>query len=183
MQQSNVAYRAATLMLVCVALTGCLGIPDNATAVRDFDAARYLGKWYEIARLDHRFERGLSNVTAHYSMRDDGGIDVVNRGYNVATGQWQEAKGKAYFIESPDVGRLKVTFFWPFYGAYNIIDLDQDAYDLALVVGPDYKYLWILARTPQITAAQRARLVGKARALGFPTDDLIFVDHDAGLRP
>ena len=105
---------------------GCSGIPEGTSAVRDFELERYLGTWYEIARLDHRFERGLSNVTATYTRRDGGGVDVLNRGYDSEAGEWEEAKGKAFFVESPDVGHLKVSFFGPFYGAYNIIELEDD---------------------------------------------------------
>lgn len=164
---------AATFTL----LTGCVGIPDGVTAVRGFEAERYLGTWYEIARLDHRFERGLSNVTATYSRREDGGIDVVNRGYDESAGEWDEAAGKAYFVDAPDIGRLKVSFFGPFYGAYNVVRLDED-YQWSLVVGPNRSYLWLLARTPVLEPAVREQLVATAAELGFPVAELIWVVHD-----
>ena len=145
--------------------------------VREFDLERYLGTWYEIARLDHRFERGLSNVTATYSMRADGGVNVLNRGYDASSGEWDEASGKAYFVEEPDVGRLKVSFFGPFYGGYNIVELDKEDYRHALVVGPNRNYLWILARTPALDDGTLQALVGTATRLGFPTNELIYVDH------
>lgn len=145
--------------------------------ISNFDLERYLGTWYEIARLDHKFERGLSNVTATYSLRDDGGVRVVNRGYNEETGKWDEAVGKAYFVESPDKGRLKVSFFGPFYGGYNIIEIDQVEYQYSMVAGPNRSYLWILARTPELEPGLLDRLVGRARELGFSTDELIFVEH------
>lgn len=157
-------------------LFGCTGIPDGVMPVTGFDAERYLGTWYEIARLDHRFERGLTDVTATYTARDDGGIDVVNRGYDAESGEWQEATGRAYFVDSRDTGRLKVSFFGPFYGAYNIAELGAD-YDHALVTGPNRSYLWILARRPQLDADVRERLVAKAASLGFPVDELISVPH------
>ncbi len=161
---------------------GCTGIPEGTTVVRDFEVERYLGTWYEIARLDHRFERGLSNVTATYTPRDGGGVGVVNRGYDDEEGRWDEAKGKAFFVEGPDVGRLKVSFFGPFYGAYNIIELDDD-YRYSLVAGPNRSYLWILARSPDLEEATLARLIKKAEELGFPTDELIRVRHEDPAAP
>jgi apolipoprotein D and lipocalin family protein len=159
-----------------VGLFGCTGVPEGIEPVSGFDIERYLGTWYEVARLDHRFERGLSEVTATYNLRDDGGVHVLNRGFNDETGIWKDAKGKAYFIGDPDVGRLKVSFFGPFYGSYNIFELDEQ-YRYAMVAGPDRSYLWILAREPELDTATLERLVGRATELGFPTDDLIFVEH------
>ncbi|NNF66138.1 MAG: lipocalin [Gammaproteobacteria bacterium] len=159
-------------------LLGCTGIPDNAEVVNNFELDRYLGTWYEIARMDHRFERGLSNVQAQYSMRDDGGVRVLNRGYNDEKNEWSEAEGRAYFIDSPDTGRLKVSFFGPFYGAYNIIDLDKENYNYAMIIGPDTDYLWILARQPSLDPDVLQRLIDKASKLGVATDGLIFPAHD-----
>lgn len=159
-------------------ITGCLGMPENATAIRDFELERYLGTWYEIARLDHRFERGLTRVQAQYSLREDDGVRVVNRGFDEKNGKWSESVGKAYFVGDSDIGRLKVSFFGPFYGAYNIVDLDQENYRYAMVVGPNTRYLWILARDRKLDPAIVDRLVTKAKGLGFPVDDLIFPEHD-----
>ncbi|WP_413510771.1 lipocalin family protein [Serratia liquefaciens] len=133
--------------------------PKNIKVVNDFDSQRYLGTWYEIARFDHRFERGLK---------------VVNRGFNTQKQQWQESTGKAYFTGSPQVAALKVSFFGPFYGGYNVIELDAD-YRYALVCGPNRGYLWILSRTPTLDAATRDRLVQTAKNNGFDTDKLIWV--------
>lgn len=163
-------------------LAGCTGIPDGTRAVSDFRLDPYLGRWYEIARLPHGFEEGLSCVTATYSRRADGGIDVVNRGYNLAEDQWEIAEGKAYFIEEPNIGRLKVSFFGPFYGGYNILELDDD-YRHALVAGPDRDYLWILAREPEIDEATYRSLVRRARELGFPINELIRVEQGAVCPP
>lgn len=165
---------------LCVALLialmpGCTAIPDGVTAVGGFDADRYLGKWYEIARLEHSFERGLEQVSAEYSKRDDGGIRVLNRGYNPQTKEWKQAEGKAYFIGDPGIGRLRVSFFGPFYSSYNIIDLDKDNYQYALVCGPDRSYLWILSRTPQMDEAVQQRLRGKAKQWGFAVEEMINV--------
>lgn len=158
-------------------LLGCTGAPEGVSLVTGFELQKYLGTWYEIARLDHRFERGLSNVTAEYSMRSDGGVRVVNRGFNAESGEWQEAVGKAYFAGDSDVGQLKVSFFGPFYGGYNILALDRKAYQFSLVAGPSRDYLWLLSRTPQMDPATIEELVRIAADLGFATDDLIFVDQ------
>ncbi len=163
--------------LALLALAGCAAAPDGVTPVTGFELQRYLGTWHEIARLDHSFERGLSRVTAEYSMRDDGGVHVINRGLDDASGEWDEAIGKAYFVGESDVGQLKVSFFGPFYGGYNIVALDKDDYQYSLVAGPSRKYLWILSRTPQLEQATIDRLIGIAADLGFPTDELIFVEQ------
>ena len=168
------------LVIAGTALLGaCSGTPDGVEPVRGFELDRYLGTWYEVARLDHRFERGLRNVTATYSLRDDGGVRVVNRGFDTEAGQWDEAAGKAYFVGAEDVGRLKVSFFGPFYGGYNVIELDKAGYQYALVAGPDRSYLWILSRTPELSPERLRTLIDKAASLGFATDELIFVDHAA----
>jgi len=168
-----------TAIVICWALlaAGCTGLPQGVTPVSDFDVNRYLGKWYEIARLDHGFESGLEQVTAQYSFRRDGGLRVVNRGFDVASGQWRVAEGKAYFIDDTRTGRLKVSFFGPFYGSYNIIALDQSGYRYALVCGPDTSYLWILARSPDLDKSIVEELVAHAADLGFDTRQLIYVRH------
>lgn len=169
---------AITIIIVGWLAGGCVGVPDGVTPVRNFELERYLGTWYEIARLDHSFERGLTNVTATYSMRDDGGVKVINRGYNTDDGKWETAEGRAYFVDDPDTGRLKVSFFWIFYGGYNIIALDQENYEYALVCGPDTGYLWILAREPDLEQTVIDNLVKQAEAANFPTNELIWVAHD-----
>ena len=171
------------LIRVCLAgamplwLWGCTGVPDGLTPVDGFQVERYLGTWYEIARLDHPFERGLSRVTATYEQRDDGTIGVLNRGFNAGTGEWEEAAGKARFAGAEDIASLEVSFFGPFYGGYHVIVLDRDDYAYALVSGPSRDYLWILARRPELSQVVLDALVAKASRLGFPTRDLIFVEH------
>ena len=166
-----------TICLLLFFLSGCTGMPEGATPVKDFELQRYLGKWYEIARLDHRFERDLTHVTAEYSLLPDGGVRVVNRGFDTQKKQWQEAEGKAYPVGDPATGQLKVSFFGPFYGGYNIIELDSKDYSYSLVSGPNLSYLWILSRTPKLPQAVLDQLLQKAKALGFDTDDLIYVDQ------
>lgn len=173
---SEAANLRLTLWLACALLAGCARIPDGLEPVRGFEPDRYLGTWYEIARLDHRFERNLTRVTATYAARQDGGIDVVNRGYDPGSGEWREARGRARFTGPRDVAQLEVSFFGPFYGGYNVIALDSD-YSLALVAGPTRSYLWILARKPEAPPADVERLVERARELGFDTGQLIYVSH------
>lgn len=163
--------------IVMLFLGGCVRLPEGVEPITHFDVSRYLGTWYEIARLDHSFERGLSQVTAQYSMEEDGAIRVINRGYDRTGNKWKEARGKAYFVESPGTGRLKVSFFGPFYGGYNIVELDQEQYAYALVCGPNRSYLWILSRTSTLNEATLQALVAKAKSLGFDTDRLIYVEH------
>ena len=162
------------LGLLCVFLSACAGIPEGIQPVTGFQVERYLGKWYDRARLDHPFERGLEQVSAEYSQREDGDIRVLNRGFNTRQQKFEEAEGRAKFVGQPDVGQLKVSFFGPFYGGYNIVELDPN-YQYVLVAGNNRDYLWILARTPQLEAAVQQRLVAKAKSLGFATDQLIFV--------
>jgi apolipoprotein D and lipocalin family protein len=165
------------LLLLLALLSACTGVPEGVQPVTGFQADRYLGRWYEIARLDHGFERGLSRVTAEYTRRDDGSIAVLNRGWSDAEKRWKQAEGTARFVQSPDIGFLKVSFFGPFYGSYVVFELDRQDYRYALVSGPDKSYLWMLARSPTLDAATRDRLVARAAAAGFDTSQLIFVDQ------
>jgi apolipoprotein D and lipocalin family protein len=165
-------------LVLILLLTGCVGTPDNVKPVDNFKLEKYLGKWYEIARLDHPFERGLSRVTAEYSLRDDGGLRIINRGYSTKENEWKEAEGKAYFVKGPDQGYLKASFFGPFYGSYIVFELDHENYQYSLVCGPDKSYFWILARGPQISEEIKNLLISKAAALGFDTRELIYVNHD-----
>ena len=167
-----------SLLLIAALLSGCTGIPDGVTAINGFEISRYMGTWYEIARLDHRFERGLNKISATYTLREDGGVNVINKGWNQADGEWEQAEGKAYFVEQPDKGRLKVSFFGPFYGGYNIIELDKKDYAYSMVTGPDKSYFWILSRTRHLPKATLEALIEKAKQLDFDTDKLIFVDQD-----
>lgn len=168
-----VAISALSLTLVaCKSPTP----PKGVTPVSPFDANRYLGKWYEIARLDHRFERGKDHVTATYAQRNDGGISVLNRGYDPVKKQWSESDGKAYFTGNPNIAALKVSFFGPFYGGYNVIALDDD-YQYALVSGPNRDYLWILSRQPKIPDSVKQDYLTTAKRLGFAVDKLIWVNQ------
>lgn len=162
-------------MISLAVFCGCTGIPRGVDVAQDFDVQRYQGTWHEIARLDHRFERGLTHVSATYTPRSDGGVDVENKGYDSKRGRWKRIQGRAYLLDAADKGRLKVTFFWPFYSAYNVIALDREAYTYAMVCGPNRDYLWILAREKVLRASVLDDLTAQALRLGFDTTGLILV--------
>ena len=153
------------------------GIPDRAKAVKNFDAKRYLGRWYEVARLDFYWERGLDNVTATYSLKPNGDIKVVNRGWDDKHAKWKQSIGKAKSVGDPSEARLKVSFFGPFYAGYNVIAIDKD-YQYALVVGESTDYMWILSRTGQIPEAVKRDYLSQARAIGSDIDKLVWVKQD-----
>ena len=166
-----------SIALLATLFTGCTGIPKNVEPVSGFELERYLGKWYEIARMDHSFERGLSRVTAEYSMREDGGVQVLNKGYSEAEDDWKDAEGKAYFVGDSATGHLKVSFFGPFYASYVVAMLDQQNYQYAFITGPDTDYLWLLARTPDVDETIRQSFVEFSQEKGFATEELIWVEH------
>jgi len=153
-----------------------VGIPDKATAVQNFDSEKYLGKWYEIARFDFKFEKNMNQVTATYSKNEDGTIKVDNKGYDYVKNEWKQSIGEARFVNSETEARLKVSFFKPFWAGYNVIDLDKD-YQYALVAGKDLDYLWILSREKTIPDDVKMRLVEKAKSIGYDTSRLIWVDQ------
>ena len=155
----------------------CSTIPKNAQAVKPFDKEKYLGKWFEIARLDFKFEKNLNNTTANYSLNDNGTIKVVNKGYNTKKEKWQEAEGKAKFVGDSNIAMLKVSFFGPFYAGYNVIAIDDD-YKYALVAGRNLEYLWILSRETSIPENIKSDYLKVAKNIGYKTEDLIWVKHD-----
>lgn len=171
--------RIFLVLVLSMLLASCLGMPETVTPVKNFDLNRYLGKWYEIARLDHSFERGLEKITAEYSLREDGGVKVLNSGYSVENKKWEVAEGKAYFVGNNTEGYLKVSFFGPFYGSYVIFGLDQENYQYAFISGPDTSYLWLLSRTSDLPQPVIDKFTQMAKDRGFDTDKLIFVDHEA----
>ena len=174
-----------SIILSCTALllaAGCKAEnPEfNVTienTVQELDLDRYLGKWYEIARFDHSFERGLVGATANYSLREDGKIKVLNTGYKDSfEGKFNEAEAKAYIPDENYPGALKVSFFLFFYSDYWVLDLDED-YTFALVGSKSSKYLWILSRTPEMAPADLQRVLNKAVSLGYNTGNLIWVEQ------
>jgi len=162
-------------------LTGCKTYekPDRVSPVENFRLTEYLGTWYEIVRLEHRFEKGMEAISATYSMRDDGGVKVLNKGYRTEEKEWSEAEGKAYFVQSADKGFLKVSFFGPFYGSYIVMDTDYKTY--TMISGPDLSYFWILSRTPTLDQKILQRLLAKAEEAGFDTSKLIYPDQGMNL--
>lgn len=158
-------------------LNSCATIPKGAEAVKPFNKEKYLGKWYEIARLDFKYERNLDNTTAEYFLNDDGTIKVVNQGYNTRNEEWKKATGKAKFVGEENIAMLKVSFFGPFYSGYNVIALD-DEYRYALIAGESLKYLWILSRKTNVPDEIKNKYLKIAEDIGYNTSDLIWVKHD-----
>jgi len=159
-------------------LNSCsVGIPKGATAIKNFDSDKYLGKWYEIARFDYRFEKNMDNVTANYSLNPDGSIKVQNQGYNYVKKEWKESIGEARFVNDKSEARLKVSFFKPIWAGYNVIDID-DNYQNALVVGNSTKYIWILSRNKEMPESIKERFLAKAKKLGYDINALIWVQHN-----
>lgn len=167
------------LAVAALALSGCSSTrpPEGITPVTPFDLARYEGRWYEVARLDHSFERGMTDVSATYQRQADGSVRVLNRGFDTGKNDWRQAEGKALFTGDANTASLKVSFFGPFYGGYHVAALDAD-YQWALVVGPDRSYCWILSRTRRLPPGVREQLIARASALGIDTQALIWVTHE-----
>ena len=155
--------------------------PPDVTPVLDFDVERYAGRWYEIARTDQQHEKGLVRTQAYYSLNDNGSLEVTNRGFDPEKNQWEEAVGKARFIGKSTVAALKLSFFGPFYGGYNVVALDP-AYQWALVVGSSVDSMWILSRKPYLSDEVRGMLLSKARALGVEEGKIVWVQQD-GVNP
>lgn len=167
------------IVLSILMISACTGLPKDIKPVNNFELDRYLGTWYEIARLNHSFEEGLSNVSAEYSLREEGGVKVINRGYSVDKKQWSVAEGKAYFVDNKNTGHLKVSFFGPFYGAYVIFELDQDDYQYAFVTSYNKEFLWLLSRTPELSDKVMQRFNEVVELYGFASQEIIYVDHKA----
>lgn len=168
----------ATLFLATIGLiSSYAGTPKRKpVVVQNFDPKRYVGKWYEIARFDFFFEKNIDNTTATYTLNDDQTIKVVNRGFNYKKNKWSEAVGKAKFVSSPNEGKLKVSFFGPFYSAYNIVELDPE-YRYALIVGRNKNYIWFLSRTPSMPEEVKQKYVDIAESLGYDLSRLVWVEH------
>ena len=169
--------RSLPALICSLFLAGCYGYPKGVTPVKEFDLERYAGRWYEIARLDHAFEKGLEQVTADYRILEDGSVQVVNRGFSQESGEWKQAVGRATFVRDQDEGYLKVSFWGPFYSSYVVFGLDRQNYQYAFVSGPNESYLWLLARTPTVDRRILEMFVEAAHEKGFKTEDLILVNH------
>ena len=168
--------KSLLIAISLLVLSSCATIPQGAIAVQPFDQEKYLGKWYEVARMDFKFEKDLNNTTATYSLNENGTVKVENRGYNYVTEEWKESTGKAKFVGESTVANLKVSFFGPFYAGYNVIAIDPD-YQHALVVGKNTDFMWILSRETTIPGDVKENYIAKAKELGFKTEELIWVEH------
>lgn len=176
-QQKQIAIAAAAMAgaglgLLVVGMNSCVSIPKKARAVTPFDPDRYMGKWYEIARMDFRFERGLSKVTALYAKKDEKSIWVINRGYDEKKKKWKQSVGRAQTVV-PCTGRLKVSFFGPFFAGYNVIAIDPN-YQYALVAGNDLDYLWLLSRNKTMPDDVMHRYLEIAQRAGYDTGKLVW---------
>ena len=169
--------KASLLLFLLILLNACTSYPDTIQPVKGFELNRYLGTWYEIARLDHSFERGMNKVTAEYRLQENGRVKVINKGWDSKKNKWKKAIGKAYFVRDKDEAYLKVSFFGPFYGSYVIFEMDKDNYQYAFVSGPDQNYLWLLSRSPKVSDKLRNHFISTAKKHGFNTKNLIFVTH------
>ncbi len=166
-----------SIVFISFWLAACTAAPDGIKPIKLFDLPRYLGTWYEIARLDHSFERGLDQVSAEYSLHENGSVKVLNKGFNVDDQRWEDAEGLASFVGDENIAHLKVSFFGPFYGAYIVFDLDDD-YQTAYVTSYNKSYLWFLSRTPKVDERAMNRFINTVEAKGFETEALIFVNQD-----
>jgi apolipoprotein D and lipocalin family protein len=177
MNKTNFTFNLLIIFVLIFVFNSCASIPEGAVPVKPFYINKYLGKWYEIARMDFKFERDLNNVTATYSLNDDGSLKVDNRGFNYKSKEWKQAIGKAKFTGDTTEAKLKVSFFWPFYSGYNVIAVD-DEYKYALVAGKDLDYLWLLSRDITMPEDIKQKYLKVAQGIGYNTSALIWVEHD-----
>lgn len=162
----RVALAATAATAAAVLAAGCaVKVPVNIQPVQNFDAAKYMGQWYEIARIDHRFQKGLTKAQANYTLNADGTVKVVNRGFNAAKNEWKSVEGTAKFLGDPKTAALKVSFFGPFYGGYNVVYLDPN-YQTSLVIGENTDYFWLLSRKPELPREEVQQLLQKAQSMG-----------------
>ncbi|MDO6761427.1 lipocalin family protein [Tamlana sp. 2_MG-2023] len=176
MKNSNWVYSLLISGLL-LSFLSCRTIPEKAVAVKSFDKAKYLGKWYEIARLDFKYEKDLNNTTAEYSLNENGTIKVNNQGFDTISKQWEQSIGKAKFVDEDDVAMLKVSFFGPFYSGYNVIAIDED-YNYALIAGKSLDYLWLLSRETKIPESIKTKYLKMAEDVGYNTSELLWIEHD-----
>lgn len=175
------AVLGLTALLSVLTLSACATRMPAGIEPVTFDIDRFTGHWYEVARIEHIFEKGLVRTSAHYSRNADGTLRVVNRGFDPSGNQWKESVGKARFVGAPTEAALKVSFFGPFYGGYNVVALDP-RYQWAMVVGSSLDYFWILSRTPTLPEGVKNRLMAQARAMGVDEKKVLWVMQD-GVNP
>ncbi|WP_213609987.1 lipocalin family protein [Pseudoalteromonas sp.] len=173
----KLAFKTVLFVTTVFLLSACTSAPEGITPIKNFDLEKYQGKWYEIARLDHSFERGMEQVTATYSINDDGTVKVLNKGFISKEQEWDQAEGLAKFVGNADIGHLKVSFFGPFYGAYIIFELDRPNYQYAFITSYSKDYLWFLSRTPTVNNELKQHFLNQVKALGFDTNEIIWVNQ------
>lgn len=171
------AILGAGAAAIALGLSSCVSIPKGAKAVKPFYKEKYLGKWYEIARLDFKYEKGLDHVSATYSVKNSSTIRVDNKGYSAADDKWKESIGKAKLVSGEDEGRLKVSFFGPFYAGYNVIAIDPD-YRYAMVAGNNLKYLWLLSREKTMPEQVKNTYLQQAKGLGYDINNLVWTKQE-----
>ncbi|HLS95208.1 MAG TPA: lipocalin family protein [Sphingobacterium sp.] len=167
------------MLLALLAVHACkpVKVPPGVEVVEPFDVRAYTGKWYEIARFDFKQEKNMKQVTAEYTLNDDGSIKVINRGFDTVKGKWKDAIGKAKFVGEQNRGALKVSFFGPFYSGYNVVAMEPP-YQNALVFGEDTDYIWILSRNKTIPEDVKNNFLRIAREAGYDVSRLIWTKHD-----
>lgn len=171
--------RPIIVSLALLVLAGCKSTKDLAV-VSDFSPERYMGVWYEAARYPHRFEKGMSSVSATYTLNEDGTVKVLNRGFLDEEAKWEEIEGVARPKGRSDIGWLKVSFFKPFYASYKIVYLDDD-YSRAIIAGPTYGYLWILSRSPNLPDNELETLIQRTEQMGYERKKIIVVDQSKNM--
>jgi len=174
----TVSLALSFLLFICCCMNSTLSGPDKTT-VKELDIEKYAGKWYEIARFPNRFEKNLDCVTATYTIRNDGKINVLNEGYMLSSGgKYKKARGIAKIPDKKEPGKLKVSFFLFFFADYYVLELDNTSYQYALVGSSTDRYLWILSRTPEMADSTLNMLINKAKERGYNTDTFINVTQD-----
>lgn len=177
-RRHHVLGLAALLTGTALLATGCaVKVPTQLKPVGNFDVHKYAGTWYEIARIDHRFEKGLINTSAQYSLNPDGTVQVINKGYDPEKKAWKESQGKAKFLGDTKEAALKVSFFGPFYGGYNVVALDAN-YQTSMVIGQDMDYFWLLSRTKTMPKEEVQQWLQKAQSIGVDLNKVILVKQE-----
>lgn len=177
MKKRYLYFSLGAAALSIMLLQSCALQSKHVVAIKDFKSDDYLGKWYEIARFDYSFEKNLDNTTAEYSLQTDGSIKVINKGFNYKKNEWTSAKGKAKFVGPKTEAKLKVSFFGPFYGGYNVVAIDKN-YQSAMIYGNSTKYIWLLSRVPKMDSQSKEAFLEKAKRDGYDVSKLIWVKHD-----
>lgn len=170
-------FAALTITTLAFISSCSVKVPEYAKPVNNFKADKYKGKWYEIARFDFKYEKDMNQVTAQYTLKDDGSIEVINRGFDYVKNEWKEKKGKAKFNGSDNQGALKVSFFGPFYAGYNVVMMDPD-YETALIFGDKRDYIWFLSRKPTLSEETKQKFLNEAKKAGYDLNRLVWTEQN-----